>query len=318
MVELSHRPLREMIASFGSCDRYYTEMTSAAGYLAHSPFDRWFTDSEPEPGRTVVQLYASEPGPMIETASRLAQERRLSGIPLGGLDANFGCSAPQIEKAGGGVSWMKDAKRAASMLAGIKSAAPGIPLSAKLRLGYDDAREALVDFCLGLQEAGADYLVIHPRLWNEKFRRKGRWDSVRAVAEALAIPVVGNGDVRDYEGCRNAFDEFGVAGVMIGREAVRRPWIFSLLRGKEANPSFEMTVRVEDVGLGMIESIRALLPRSFHVSRARRFFFYYCDNLSFGHHVRYAIQNCDDLDGMAALFAAYFVEVPSDRVKLER
>ena len=141
---------------------------------------------------------------------------------------------------------------------------------------------------------------------------------MRAVAEALAIPVVGNGDVRDYEGCRNAFDEFGVAGVMIGREAVRRPWIFSLLRGKEANPSFEMTVRVEDVGLGMIESIRALLPRSFHVSRARRFFFYYCDNLSFGHHVRYAIQNCDDLDGMAALFAAYFVEVPSDRVKLER
>jgi tRNA-dihydrouridine synthase len=105
---------------------------------------------------------------------------------------------------------------------------------------------------------------------------------------------------------------------MIGREAVRRPWIFSLLRGKEADPAFELSVQVEDVGLGMIESIRALLPRSFHVSRARRFFFYYCDNLSFGHHIRYAIQNCDDLDGMVRLFSAYFSEVPSDRVLLER
>jgi len=318
MVELSHRPLRELIASFGSCDRYYTEMTSASGYLARSPFDRWFMDSEPAPERTVVQLYDSEVDPMAKAAARLVQERRDSGMPLGGIDANFGCSAPHIEKSGGGVSWMKDASRAASLIAALKAAAPGVPISAKLRLGYEESESALVDFCRALADAGADYLVIHPRLKNEKFRRLGRWSHVRAVAEAISIPVVGNGDVRSWERYRSAVDEYGGAGAMIGREAVRRPWFFALLRGKEADPGFEMEARVEETGLRMLSLIRELLPESFHKSRARRFFFYYCDNLSFGHHLRYAIQNSDRLDDIERLFKAYFDEVPAERVRMER
>ncbi len=127
MVELSHRPLRELIASFGACDRYYTEMTSASGYLANSPFDRWFMDSQPDPSHTVVQLFDSEIEPIAKAALRLDQERKAAGAPLGGIDLNFGCSAPQIERAGGGVSWMKDARRAAALMAAVRAAAPGIP-----------------------------------------------------------------------------------------------------------------------------------------------------------------------------------------------
>jgi len=318
MVELTHRPLRELIASFGSCDRYYTEMTSASGYLANSPFDRWFMDSEPYPERTVVQLFDSEIEPLAQAAARLYEERRKSGTPLGGIDANFGCSAPLIEKAGGGVSWMKDAKRAARLITALRAAAPGVPVSAKMRLGYEESEEALIAFCQGLAEAGADYMVIHPRLKSEKFRRSGHWAYVRAVAEAVDIPVVGNGDVRSLERYLAAVDDYGAAGAMIGREAVRRPWIFALLRGKEADPAFELKVDIEETGLRMLASIKNLLPPPFHASRARRFFYYYCDNLSFGHHLRYAIQNLGELDDMERLFRQYFAEVPAERVKTER
>jgi len=318
MVELSHRPLRELIHSFGGCDRYYTEMTSASGYLARSPFDQWFMDSEPAPEKTVVQLFDSELEPLAQAAARLFEERKASDTPLGGIDANFGCSAPLIEKAGGGVSWMKDARRAASLIAALKAAAPGVPISAKLRLGYEESEAALIEFCLALEGAGADYLVVHPRLKSEKFRRTGRWGYVRAVAEALHIPVVGNGDVRSPDRFAAAMDEYGAAGAMIGREAVRRPWIFALLRGKEANPSFELAVDIEKIGLRMLSSIKTMLPLPFHSSRARRFFYYYCDNLSFGHHLRYAIQNLRDLDEMERQFRQYFMDVPAERHKTER
>ncbi|MBU0929251.1 MAG: tRNA-dihydrouridine synthase family protein [Spirochaetes bacterium] len=318
MVELSHRPLRELVASFGSCDRYYTEMTSASGYLACSPFDRWFMDCEPVPETTVVQLFDSEIEPLAKAAARLSRERSAAGRELGGLDANFGCSAPHIERSGGGVSWMKDTGKAAALISAMKEAAPGVVVSAKLRLGYEESGAALIGFCRALADAGADYLVIHPRLKSQKFRRSGKWDYVKAVAEALPIPIVGNGDVRDYDSYASAVGRYGTAGAMIGREAVRRPWIFALIRGKEADPGFEMRIEVEETGLSMIRLIRELLPLPFHASRVRRFFFYYCDNLAFGHHLRYAIQNSAGLDDAERLFRAYFDEVPSERVKIER
>ncbi|HOZ72947.1 MAG TPA: tRNA-dihydrouridine synthase [Spirochaetales bacterium] len=318
MVELSHRPLRELIESFGGCDRYYTEMTSAAGYLANSPYDRFFVDSEPRPERTAVQFYGAEVEPIAAAAARLLGERTAAGSCLGGLDANFGCSAPLIEKAGGGVSWMKDADRSARLIAALKTAAPGVPVSAKLRLGYEASEAALIAFCRALEAAGADYIVVHPRLKHEKFRRSGHWEFVAAVSTAVGIPVIGNGDIRDAGGYRTVMERYGATGAMLGREAVRRPWIFSLIRGKEANPAFGMSVAIEETGLRMIALIRELLPSPLHISRARRFFFYYCDNLSFGHHLRWSIQNADGLDEVERLFRAYFDEVPSDRVRLER
>jgi tRNA-dihydrouridine synthase len=274
-------------------------------------------DSDPDPANTVVQLYDSGTEPMALAAGRLDRERKTTGMPLGGIDLNFGCSAPHIERAGGGVSWMKDASRAAALVRAVGEAAPGIPVSAKLRLGYEESEGALVDFCLALEEAGAAYLVIHPRLKHEKFRRSGKWAYVRAASKALRIPVVGNGDIRSFERYRSAIDLYGAAGVMVGREAVRRPWFFALLRGKEADSEFSMEIPLEQVGISMISLIRRHLPHPFHLSRVRRFFFYFCDNLSFAHHIRYAIQNADSLESVERLFRAYFEEVPADRFKTE-
>ena len=170
---------------------------------------------------------------------------------------------------------------------------------------------------IGLVEAGADYLVLHPRLSNEKFRRTGRWAYVRELAAAMPVPVIGNGDIRDFKAYNAAMETYAPGGIMIGREAARRPWIFALIRGQQDNPDFSMKVDLEETGLRLLSLIRTLLPENFHLSRSRRFFFYYCDNLKFGHHIRYAIQNAQDIDAVEALFRAYFVDSPAERIKID-
>jgi tRNA-dihydrouridine synthase len=318
MVELSHRPLRELVAAFGGCDRYCSEMTSAAGYLAGSPYDRWFLDAAPCPEKTVLQLYAADAGRLIKAATQLVAERTAKGIPVGGIEANFGCSAPHIERTGGGVKWMQDPPGAAALIGGLKTALPDIIISAKLRLGYTDSMTDLLRFCQGLAAAGADYLVLHPRLRAEKFRRTGRWDHVRTLAENLPIPVIGNGDIRGFEDYRAAMQRYQPAGIMLGREAVRRPWIFALIKGRLQDPDFRLAVDIEATGLRMLELIGSLLPDTFHISRARRFFYYYCDNLQFAHHIKHAIQHLTSLEAITQAFKDYFNTVPTDRTRLDR
>ncbi|HOX92573.1 MAG TPA: tRNA-dihydrouridine synthase family protein, partial [Spirochaetales bacterium] len=299
---------------FGGCDRYYTEMCSAPAYLGNAPWDEWFMDTRPAPERTSIQFYS----PDTERMSLAIEKLTLDSLPHGGVDLNFGCSAPLITRLGAGVSWMKDSAGAAAMVQAARKALPKeFMLSAKLRLGHDDSEDRLLEFCQGLCDAGADYLVLHPRLANQKFRRLGKWSSVATMARALPVPLIGNGDVRSYDDYARAVGEYGASGVMIGREAVRRPWIFALIRGLEANPDFSMSINIEETAFTMLDSIETQLPSIFYLSRARRFFFYFCDNLAFAHHIKCAIQNAPSLDAIRALLRSYFDEVPTDRIKLQ-
>jgi tRNA-dihydrouridine synthase len=104
---------------------------------------------------------------------------------------------------------------------------------------------------------------------------------------------------------------------MLGREAVRRPWIFALIRGQAQDPTFSLRIDLEETALAMLDLLRRWLPPVFHVSRARRFFQYFSENLAFGHHLRFSIQNADSLDSMAELVRGYFAEVPAERIRHE-
>jgi len=306
MVALSHRPLRTLVREFGGLDYACTEMASAAALVSGSPYDKWYLDPEPEPDRTILQFYTVKPERLVEALERCA------GMPVFGADINFGCSAPHIERSGGGSAWMSDPRRAADLVRLARAAWPK-PLSAKLRIGPEEDYGALRDFCLGLVESGVDFLTLHPRLKSEKLRRSSRWDYVAALARELPVPVVGNGDVRRYSDYREKVEAFGPAGVMIGREAARRPWIFALIRGRQAEEGFSMEVDLEATAYRMLDLIEARLPPDFHLTRARRFFFYYCDNFRFAHHIKWKTQNAPDLAGIRSVLAAYFDEVPADR-----
>jgi tRNA-dihydrouridine synthase B len=307
MVALSHRPLRCLIREFGGLDYACTEMASAAALVSGSTYEKWFLDPEPDPGTTIIQLYTVKSERLVEAL------RRCASMPVMGADINFGCSAPHIERSGGGSAWMKDAGKAAKLIAAAREAWPRI-LSVKLRIGEEEDYARLEDFCRGLVDAGADFLTLHPRLKSEKFRRSSRWDYIGRLAAALSVPVVGNGDLRSYDQYREKIDAFRPAGAMIGREAVRRPWIFALIRGREANPNFSLEVDLEATALHFLDLVEEFLPPEFHLTRARRFFFYYADNFSFSHHIKWKLQNAADLGIMRRELKAYLDEMPGDRM----
>lgn len=306
MVALSHRPLRTLVREFGGLDYACTEMASAAALVSGSPYERWYVDPAPEPERTILQFYTVKPERLVEALERCAS------MPVFGADINFGCAAPHIERSGGGVAWMADPQGAADLVRRARAAWPKV-LSAKLRIGPEEDYAALRDFCLRLADSGLDFLTLHPRLKNEKFRRSSRWDYVAALARELPIPVVGNGDVRRYSDYRAKLEAFAPAGIMIGREAARRPWIFALIRGREADPAFSLEVDLEATAYRMLSLIEDHLPPDFHSTRARRFFFYYCDNFSFAHHIKWKTQNAESLDDVRRALSEYFAEVPEDR-----
>ncbi|MBN1243864.1 MAG: tRNA-dihydrouridine synthase family protein, partial [Spirochaetales bacterium] len=191
MVGLSHRALRALVDEFGGCDLYYTEMSSAPGYISGAPYDAWFLDALPAPERTVLQFYGPD-------APRLGEAvARSNALPALGVDLNFGCSAPHIVASGGGVAWMKDPEGAAGLVtAARRNLAPGRTLSAKIRAGWDDDYGKLLEFARALEEAGLDWLVLHPRTQAQKLRRVPKRDLAARLAAELRVPLLLNGDVR--------------------------------------------------------------------------------------------------------------------------
>ncbi|MDR2110937.1 MAG: tRNA-dihydrouridine synthase, partial [Spirochaetaceae bacterium] len=116
MAELSHRALRELIESFGGCDVYFTEMISAGALLNGGPFEPWYTDAGPCPGRVVYQLGGAGADQLAAAAALLDHTECL------GIDINMGCSAPAITRTGAGVRWMKDPDRAGAMIKQVRRA----------------------------------------------------------------------------------------------------------------------------------------------------------------------------------------------------
>lgn len=316
MAELSHRPLRELIEGFekpgSGCDEYFTEMISAGPLLGGGPFERWYMDAGPCPGKVVYQLVGSDPDQLVRAAALL------DGRDCLGIDINMGCSAPAIRRTGAGVAWMASADRAASLIARVRPAVKK-RLSVKLRIGFEDDFDYLLTFCRRLEGEGTELITVHPRTAGEKFRRSPRWDYVAALRRELHIPVAGNGDIASAaELLRRAGQgPCGRAGpVMVGRAAVRCPWIFAeakRARAPEAQKTAPDAIDLEEVSLRFLELLAKYQPPEFYISRSRRFFNYFCDNLKWAHHVKTMLNREETPGGIERALRRYFGENPEER-----
>ncbi|MDR1278591.1 MAG: tRNA-dihydrouridine synthase family protein [Treponema sp.] len=308
MSELSHRALRELIEDFGACDEYFSEMISAGALLGGGPFEAWYTDPLPRPEKLVYQLEGSDQDRIIRAAALL--DRR----DCAGIDINMGCAAPAIRRTGAGAAWMVSIDRAGELMAGLRKAVKK-RLSVKLRIGFEEDFDYLLRFCRRLEEAGTELITLHPRTAREKFRRNARWDYTVRLRQELKIPVAGNGDIHDAEALRRRSAAGECDALMVGRGAVRAPWIFAQARALEAGktpPPFNR----EETALRFLDLVSRYQPPEFHLSRARRFFAYYCDSLTWAHHVKTLLGRETELSGMARILAAYFREHPEERHRL--
>jgi tRNA-dihydrouridine synthase len=312
MAELSHRALRELIESFGGGVGYFTEMISAGALTGGGPFETWYTDAGPRPEKVVYQLVGANAG-RLAAAAALLDRRECAGI-----DINMGCAAPAITKTGAGVRWMDDEDRAAAMIGEVRKRTRR-RLSVKLRLGREENPETLIRFCRRLEGEGVEFITLHPRRAGEKLKRRARWEYVGLLRSALGIPVAGNGDIAGPEDLarRAAEGASGLApggwdAVMVGRGAVKQPWIFARTEALEQGRSWEAP-DLEETALRFLELLARYQPPEFHISRARRFFGYYCDNFTWGGYLKRLINREQTPEGIAAVLCGYCREHPEER-----
>jgi len=166
-----------------------------------------------------AQIFGPEPAVMAEAAAEAGRR----GADL--VDINMGCSVPKVLKGRAGVDLMADPERAEAVVRACV-AATRVPVTVKLRTGWMDRGESAVAMARRCEAAGASAVIVHPRWARQKFRGEADWSVIRAVNEAVAIPVVGNGDIHSAEDAVRMREETSCDGVMIGRAALGHPWIF--------------------------------------------------------------------------------------------
>lgn len=174
----------------------------------------------PDEHPAAAQIFGHEPSSMAEGA-KIA--RAISGCDV--IDINMGCPAPKIAGNGDGAALMRDPDLAARIIAAVKNAVD-VPVTVKFRKGWDNASVNCVAFAKMAEEAGADALTIHGRTRAQQYSGEADWDAIRAVKEAVQIPVAANGDVFEPEDVPRILAQTGADFVMIGRGSLGNPWLF--------------------------------------------------------------------------------------------
>lgn len=222
--------LRDVLTRVGGYDGAVTEFVRVSGTLLPPKTFRRICPELTNASRTlagtpvVVQLLGSDPACMAENAAQLATLRPA------GIDLNFGCPAPTVNRHGGGAMLLADPQRLGQIVLAVRRAIPAcIPLSAKMRLGISDTHKAL-ECAQALAEGGIASLVVHARTKDEGYRPPAHWLWVARIREAVPVPVTANGEVwtpEDYIRCRAVT---GCDDIMIGRGAVGDPFLARRIR----------------------------------------------------------------------------------------
>ncbi len=209
------------------CDGATTEMVSAQGYLTAPPDRnayRFLLARFPEEGPLAVQIFGSEPLFMAQAAEKLTDLGCFSSI-----DINMGCPAQKVVGGQSGSALMKDPDLAAEIVRQVKRATV-LPVTVKMRLGWDEEHRNAVTIAKMLEQAGADMLTVHGRTRQQQYAGKADWAMIAQVKQAVAIPVIANGDIVNGSSALDALRVTGCDGLAIGRAALGNPWIFAEIK----------------------------------------------------------------------------------------
>jgi tRNA-dihydrouridine synthase B len=196
-----------------------TEEMDAGSLLYRSPQAASAAAYYPEERPLAMQLLGKDSEALAEAAARC------EGLGADVVDLNMGCPVPKITGKGKGAALMRDVAAAARILRAMRRAIR-VPLTIKIRGGWDDTHLNAVEIARIAEGEGVDAITVHPRTRAQQFTGKAPWTIIAEVVDAVRIPVTGNGDVRSMADARRMVAETGCRSVMVGRGALGRPWVF--------------------------------------------------------------------------------------------
>ena len=209
-----------VLAREAGCGLVFTEMVSDQALLYGNPKTCAMLDLSGETGPLSVQIFGSNPDYMSEAA--MIAESRGAGF----IDINMGCPTPKIVRNGEGAALMRDPVRAAAIVRAVVSRVK-VPVTVKMRKGWDENSVNAVDLARILEAEGAAGFTLHSRTRSQFYSGAADWQSIADLKEAVSVPVIGNGDIFRPEDARSMMEQTGCDGVMIGRAALGNPWIFA-------------------------------------------------------------------------------------------
>jgi len=304
MAGLTHSAFRQICSGFGGVGLLSTEMLAAKRLPTESP------RVSPYLIRTILekplsyQLLISTDGEMAPAIEALHK------LKADAIDLNMGCPAAAVGKFGAGIKLMEQPQDVRRMVAEARKRTT-LPLSAKIRLGIDLDEQKLKVFCTMLEDEGIDMLSIHARLKNESFARNPRWEWIAKVKGWVTIPVIANGGVFSVQDAKNCLRVSGADGLMLGRGAVIKPWLFAeIARELYGCAIAEPAVSLPAIYGHFSDLLDELFRTEYRLGRLKEFTHYFAKNYQFGHLLATRIQASKNVDE-AKERAAHFFDTSS-------
>lgn len=299
-IDFSHNPLflapmagvtdvgfRGLCAYYGA-DATTTEMLSARA-MAHNPKKTKFLTYTSEFEKIkIAQIFGHEVSFMVDAVKNPMLEEFSS------FDINMGCPAPKIVKNGEGSALMDNLPLAERIISAVKNSTDR-PVSVKFRKGK--STENFLEFGRMCEDAGADYVIFHARTVAQGYSGKADYDAIASLKAKLSIPVVGNGDVFDLQSY-NLLKSTGVDGVMVGRGAMGKPWLFAELKqnGREINKVWAIKKHIED--------LREHFDENWLKLYIRKHLLWYAKDLPLSSALKVKLSTCDDVDKCVELLTS--------------
>ena len=206
------------------CSLVFSEMVSSMGIHFHNEhtLDMLVTRQEERP--VALQLFGADPA-IIAEAAQFVESAGCADI----IDFNMGCPAPKIVKTGSGADLLRNPELAGKILSSLRKAVK-LPITVKMRLGWDENSINVTEIARVAEEAGVDAIAVHGRTRSQFYAGHADWEAIARVKRAVNIPVIANGDIRTCDDLERVIKITGCDGVMIGRAAQGNPWIFKQLK----------------------------------------------------------------------------------------